>query len=56
MEPIRNLIKVPVLGRLRFSLVLFMLAIKPDVVGKRIQLIRTDNPYSDLKPKDRVQL
>jgi Domain of unknown function (DUF4314) len=30
---------------------LFRLAIKPDVVGKRIKLIRTDDPY--LKPGDR---
>lgn len=29
------------------------LAIKPVVLGKRIELIRTDNPYTDLKPGDR---
>ncbi|MGI0001773.1 MAG: DUF4314 domain-containing protein, partial [Nitrososphaeraceae archaeon] len=28
-------------------------AIKPDVVGKRIKLIRTNDPYTDLKPGDR---
>jgi Domain of unknown function (DUF4314) len=28
-------------------------AIKPDVVGKRIELIRTNDPYADLKPGDR---
>jgi hypothetical protein len=28
-------------------------AIKPDVVGKRIELIRTNDPYTDLKPGDR---
>ncbi|MGC2483227.1 MAG: hypothetical protein WA398_05660 [Nitrososphaeraceae archaeon] len=27
--------------------------IKPVVLGKRIELIRTDNPYADLKPGDR---
>ena len=27
--------------------------IKPIVLGKRIELIRTDNPYADLKPGDR---
>ena len=27
--------------------------IKPVVLGKRIELIRTDNPHADLKPKDR---
>jgi hypothetical protein len=27
--------------------------IKPDVVGKRIGLISTNNPYTDLKPGDR---
>jgi hypothetical protein len=32
---------------------LLRLAVKPDVVGKRIQLIRTDDPYSYLKPGDR---
>ena len=29
------------------------LAIKPNVVGKRIQLIRTNDPYTDLKPGDK---
>ena len=38
-------------GRSRFSLV--RTAIKPDVVGKRIKLIRTNDPYTDLKPGDR---
>ena len=38
-------------GRSRFSLV--STAIKPDVVGKRIKLIRTNDPYTDLKPGDR---
>jgi Domain of unknown function (DUF4314) len=28
-------------------------AIKPDVLGKRIELIRTNDPYTDLKPGDR---
>jgi Domain of unknown function (DUF4314) len=32
---------------------LLRLAIKPVVLGKRIELIRSDNPYSDLKPGDR---
>ena len=32
---------------------MFRLAIKPDVVGKRIKLIRTDDPYAYLKPGDR---
>lgn len=27
--------------------------IKPDIVGKRIELIRTDYQYTDLKPGDR---
>ncbi|HJY15079.1 MAG TPA: hypothetical protein VJ225_03545 [Nitrososphaeraceae archaeon] len=27
--------------------------IKHDVVGKRIKLIRTDDPYTDLKPGDK---
>lgn len=26
---------------------------KPDVVGKRITLIRTDDPYTDLRPGDK---
>jgi hypothetical protein len=29
------------------------LAIKPVVLGKRIELIRTDNPNADLRPGDR---
>jgi hypothetical protein len=29
------------------------LEIKPVVLGKRIGLIRTDNPHADLKPNDR---
>ena len=29
------------------------ISIKPDVVGQRIELIRTNNPYTDLKPGDR---
>ena len=29
------------------------LVTKPDVVGKRIELIRTNDPYTDLKPGDR---
>jgi hypothetical protein len=29
------------------------LVIRPVVLGKRIELIRTDNPDSDLKPGDR---
>ena len=29
------------------------LVIRPVVLGKRIELISTDNPYSDLKPGDR---
>jgi hypothetical protein len=29
------------------------LVIKPVVLGKRIELIRTDNPYADLKLGDR---
>jgi hypothetical protein len=31
-------------------------AIKPVVLGKRIELIRTDNPYADLKPGDMEHL
>ena len=49
--PIRILIRVMLFGRSRFSLV--RTAIKPDVVGKRIKLIRTNDPYTDLKPGDR---
>lgn len=29
------------------------LVTKPDVVGKRIELIHTNDPYTDLKPGDR---
>jgi Domain of unknown function (DUF4314) len=32
---------------------LLRLAIKPVVLGKRIELIHTDNPETDLKPGDR---
>jgi hypothetical protein len=32
---------------------LLRLAIKPVVLGKRIELKHTDNPYADLKPGDR---
>jgi hypothetical protein len=32
---------------------LFRLAIKPGVVGKRVELIRSEDPYSYLKPGDR---
>jgi hypothetical protein len=32
---------------------LLRLEIKPVVLGKRIELISTDNPYADLKPNDR---
>jgi hypothetical protein len=32
---------------------LLRLTIKPVVLGKRIELIRTANPYTDLKPGDR---
>jgi Domain of unknown function (DUF4314) len=32
---------------------LLRLAIKPVVLGKRIELLHIDNPYSDLKPGDR---
>jgi hypothetical protein len=32
---------------------LLRLEIKPVVLGKRIELIRTDNLYADLKPGDR---
>jgi hypothetical protein len=34
-------------------MVLSRLVIKPVVLGKRIELIHTDNPYADLKPGDR---
>jgi hypothetical protein len=29
------------------------ISIKPDVVGKRIELLGTNDPYTDLKPGDR---
>jgi hypothetical protein len=32
---------------------LLRLAIRPDIVGKRIVLKRSHDPYSDLKPGDR---
>jgi Domain of unknown function (DUF4314) len=32
---------------------LLRLAIKPVVLGKRVELIHTDNPDADLKPGDR---
>jgi hypothetical protein len=32
---------------------LFRLAIRPDIVRKRIELKRSHDPYSDLKPGDR---
>jgi pyrimidine operon attenuation protein/uracil phosphoribosyltransferase len=32
---------------------LVRLAIKPDVVGKRIELVRSEDQYSYLKPGDR---
>jgi Domain of unknown function (DUF4314) len=32
---------------------LLRLAIKQVVLGKRIELVRTDNSYADLKPGDR---
>ncbi|MGA6922184.1 MAG: DUF4314 domain-containing protein [Nitrososphaeraceae archaeon] len=51
LGPIRILIRVILSGRSKFSLV--SKAIKPDVVGKRIELIRTNDPYTDLKPGDR---
>jgi Domain of unknown function (DUF4314) len=38
-------------GMSKFSLA--RTAIKPDVVGKRIKLIHTNNPYTYLKPGDR---
>jgi hypothetical protein len=38
-------------GTLRFSLV--RTPIKPDIVGRRIKLIRTYDPYTDLKPGDK---
>ena len=38
-------------GRSRLSLA--RTAIMPDVVGKRIKLLRTNDPYTYLKPGDR---
>jgi Domain of unknown function (DUF4314) len=32
---------------------LLRLVIKPVVLGKRIELTHTDNPYADVKPGDR---
>jgi hypothetical protein len=32
---------------------LLRLAIRPDIVGKRIELKRSHDPYSNLKPGDR---
>jgi hypothetical protein len=32
---------------------LFRLALSPDIVGKRIELNRSHDPYSDVKPGDR---
>jgi hypothetical protein len=37
----------------RLGLSLVRTAIMPDVIGKRIKLIHTNNPYADLKPGDR---
>jgi Domain of unknown function (DUF4314) len=51
LGPIRILIRVMLFGRSRFSLV--RTTIKPDVEGKRIKLIRTNDPYTDLRPGDR---
>ena len=48
---IRILIRVILSGRSKFSLV--SKAIKPDVVGKRIELIHSEDQYSYLKPGDR---
>ena len=49
--PIRILIRVMLFGKSGFSLV--RTAIMTDVIGKRIELIRTKDPYTDLKPGDR---
>jgi hypothetical protein len=38
-------------GRSKFSLA--RTTIMPDVVGRRIKLVRTNNPYTYLKPGDR---
>jgi hypothetical protein len=51
LRPIRILIRVMLFGKSGFSLV--RTAIMPDVIGKRIELIRTNDPYTDLKPGDR---
>ena len=32
---------------------MYRLVIKPVVLGKRVELIRINNPYADLKPGDR---
>jgi hypothetical protein len=39
------------LAKSKFSLV--KMAIKPDVVGKRIELTSSNDPYTGLKPGDR---
>ena len=46
-----NVTQVKLFGRSRLSLT--RTAIMPDVVGRRIKLIRTNNPYTYLKPGDR---
>jgi hypothetical protein len=51
LRTIRILIQVMLFGRSGVSLV--RTAIMPDVIGKRIELIRTNDPYTDLKPGDR---
>ena len=51
LRPIRILIQVMLFGRSGVRLV--KTAIMPDVIGKRIELIRTNDPYTDLKPGDR---
>ena len=50
-EWIGTFTKVPLFGRAQ-RLSLLRWEIKPVVLGKRIELIRTDNPYADLKPGD----
>ena len=51
LRTIRILIQVMLFGRSGVSLA--RTAIMPDVIGKRIELIRTNDPYTDLKPGDR---
>jgi hypothetical protein len=51
LRTIRILIQVMLFVRSGVSLV--RTAIMPDVIGKRIELIRTNDPYTDLKPGDR---